>query len=115
MDNSTAAALIDDFHALIPGLPNAPRHEVFRRLRQQFECLPEQQDALLLVTGRAQLLGLRNQRERVLRFGRRLLRHGHGRAQPPQRTHWKQLGHGLSRNGCRMLGGAGTSGQRPKS
>jgi hypothetical protein len=27
MDNSTAAALIDDFHALIPGLPEcaAPR------------------------------------------------------------------------------------------
>ncbi len=35
MDNSTAAALIDDFHALIPGLPNAPRHEVFRRLRHE--------------------------------------------------------------------------------
>jgi hypothetical protein len=35
VDNSTAAALIDDFHALIPGLPHAPRDEVFRRLRHE--------------------------------------------------------------------------------
>ncbi len=35
MDSNTAAALMDDFHALIPGLPNAPRHEVFTRLRQE--------------------------------------------------------------------------------
>lgn len=35
MDSTTAAALMDDFHALIPGLPNAPRHEVFSRLRKE--------------------------------------------------------------------------------
>ena len=39
MDISTAAALIDDFHALIPGLPHAPRDEVFRRLRQELQVL----------------------------------------------------------------------------
>jgi len=35
MDSHTATALMDDFHALIPGLPNAPRHEVFARLRRE--------------------------------------------------------------------------------
>jgi hypothetical protein len=35
MDSNTAAAVMDEIHALIPGLPNAPRHEVFTRLRQE--------------------------------------------------------------------------------
>ena len=37
MSNQTtsAATLMDDFHALIPGLAGAPRHEVFARLRRE--------------------------------------------------------------------------------
>ena len=34
MDSNTAAVLMDEFHALIPGLPNAPRQDVFQRLRK---------------------------------------------------------------------------------
>ena len=37
MDSTTAAALMDEFHALIPGLPNAPRHEVFQKLRKELD------------------------------------------------------------------------------
>ena len=63
MDSNTAAALMDEFHALIPGLPNAPRHEVFTRLRQELPVFKSEKLGVWVAARYADVIAVTTQDE----------------------------------------------------